>query len=120
MARQLERFRAALASGMPRRGWKIGINVPEVLRRLDLTHPGVGWIDGRRVFADGVELAARADARLHAEPELALAIARAVPPACDADLLSGSFTASAAPLTAGHEIAADFGPLGRVRTRIAA
>ena len=39
MARQLDRFRAALADGMPRLSWKIGINVPEVLRRLDLPHP---------------------------------------------------------------------------------
>jgi 2-keto-4-pentenoate hydratase len=218
MARQLERFRAARAAGMPRAGWKVGINVPEVLRRLDLPHPGVGWLDGRRVFGDAVELPARADARLHAEPEVAIRLARAVPAGCEVELarqcigavhpaleivsyakptaglddaiahcmfhdatilgapappdaarglgdpwpvlrvgdrpadppradlvrsdlgelvafvaaylaafgesleagdlvLSGSFTASAAALAAGHEVAADFGPLGRVCAR---
>jgi 2-keto-4-pentenoate hydratase len=86
MGRQLERFHAALAAGMPRRGWKIGINVPEVLARLDLPHPGVGWLDGHRVLTDGAQLPLRAEARLHAEPEVAVRIARAVAPGCSADL----------------------------------
>jgi len=86
MERQLERFRAALAGGMPRRGWKIGINVPEVLRRLELPHPGLGWIDGRRVFSDGAELASEPGARLHVEPEVALRLARAVPRGASAEL----------------------------------
>lgn len=82
MARQLARLREALAGGMPRRGWKIGINVPEVLRRLHLPHPGVGWIDGRRVFGAGAELALRPGSRLHVEPEVAIRVARAVPAGC--------------------------------------
>jgi 2-keto-4-pentenoate hydratase len=93
MARQLERLRAALAAGMPRAGWKIGINVPEVLERLGLPHSGVGWLDGSRVFADGVELPMRPEARLHVEPEVALRVARAVPPGCPAQLARGHIAA---------------------------
>lgn len=78
MARQLERFGEALAEGMPRRGWKVGINVPEMLRQLDLPHPGVGWLDGRRVYPAGAELHPDSDARLHVEPEVAIVLSRAV------------------------------------------
>jgi 2-keto-4-pentenoate hydratase len=78
MARQLAAFRDALAAGMPRRGWKVGINVPEVLARLGLRHPGVGWLDGRRVVASGATVAARPPARLHVEPEVCLHVDRAV------------------------------------------
>lgn len=85
MGRQLERLREALAGGMPRRGWKIGINVPEVLRRLELPHSAVGWIDGSRVLPSGAALAAGPGARLHVEPEIAIRLARAVAPGCAAD-----------------------------------
>ncbi len=84
MAMQLARFHDALAGGMPRRGWKIGINVPEMLGRLDLPHPGVGWLDGRSVFSTGAELQQRCDAKLHVEPEIAVSLSKAVPPGCSA------------------------------------
>ncbi len=41
MTRQLEALDAALAQGMPRRGWKVAIDVPEVPARLGLPHAGV-------------------------------------------------------------------------------
>jgi len=82
MARQLVRLREALADGMPRRGWKIGINVPEVRRQLDLPHSVVGWIDGRRVFSTGAVLAPSGEARLLVEPELAVSLAALVPAGC--------------------------------------
>ena len=44
MARQLERFREAIAAGMPRVGWKIGINDPAAQERIGLSAPIVGWI----------------------------------------------------------------------------
>jgi len=85
MTRQLERLRQARAGGMPRRGWKIGINVPEMLRRLDLPHPGVAWIDGGKVLATGSELEVPPGARLHVEPELAIRLGEAVAPGTAAD-----------------------------------
>ncbi len=75
MERQLGALDAALAAGMPRRGWKVGINVPDVQARLGLIHAGVGWLDGRRVLASGDRLEASEGSRLHVEPELALEIA---------------------------------------------
>jgi 2-keto-4-pentenoate hydratase len=74
MERQLRALEGALAQGMPRRGWKVGINVPEVRERLGLPHAAVGWLEGRRVLASGARLEAPAGSRLHAEPELALRI----------------------------------------------
>jgi 2-keto-4-pentenoate hydratase len=101
MTRQLEALDAALAQGMPRRGWKVGINVPEVQTRLGLPHAGVGWLDGRCVLASGARLEAVADSRLeavadsrleavadsrlHVEAEVALAIGAAVDGAASLD-----------------------------------
>jgi 2-keto-4-pentenoate hydratase len=79
MARQRERLREALAAGMPRLGWKVGINVPEIQRRLDIPHAAVGWLDGRRVVDSGDSLVAVPDARLQVEPEIAIRLGRALP-----------------------------------------
>lgn len=85
MERQLARWRAARANGMPRAGWKVGINVPEVQARLGLAHPLLGWLDGSRVHASGARLEATAGAKWHVEPELAIRIAEAVDPAAGPD-----------------------------------
>lgn len=79
MESQLERFRDARAAGMPRRGWKIAINVPEVLRHLDLPHSGVGWLDGNHVLSSGESFVSPPDAKLLVEPEVAIHIASNVP-----------------------------------------
>jgi 2-keto-4-pentenoate hydratase len=74
MERQLAALVAARAEGMPRRGWKIGINVPEVLAQLCLPHPGLGWIDGNRILDSGSMLDTLPGSQLHVEPEVALRI----------------------------------------------
>jgi 2-keto-4-pentenoate hydratase len=81
---QLAALREALAGGMPRRGWKVGINVPEVLASLGLRHPGVGWLDGHRSYASGDVVPATSGARLHVEPELALRVRSRISPAMSA------------------------------------
>ena len=53
MARQIERFRVALAAGMPRVGWKVGASDPRAQERMGLSGPLVGWLDGQRVSAPG-------------------------------------------------------------------
>ena len=78
MAEQLQRLDARLAAGMPRLGWKVGINVPEVQRQVGLTHALVGWLDGARCYASGDSVLLSASARLHAEVELCVRVARAV------------------------------------------
>jgi 2-keto-4-pentenoate hydratase len=85
MERQLARLRSALDAGMPRRGWKIGINVPEVLARAGLAHPGLGWLNGYRVLESGAELTPTPGARLHVEPEVCLHVAAPVAPSASSD-----------------------------------
>jgi len=72
LAEQRAALERALSSGMPRAGWKIGLNVPEVQQRLGLGGSLVGWIDGRRVVATGSRYEVRPGTRLHVEAELAL------------------------------------------------
>jgi 2-keto-4-pentenoate hydratase len=96
VARQLAALRAAQAAGMPRCGWKVGINVPEVLAGLGLTHPGVAWLDGRRRWAHGEDVPCPAQALLHVEPELCLELGDDVPAAADAEA-AGERIAGVAP-----------------------
>ena len=77
-AQQLALLRERMAAGMPRLGWKVGINVPEVQRKLGLSQPLVGWLDGERLFPSGSTLPISQHSKLHVEPELCLRIARPV------------------------------------------
>jgi 2-oxo-3-hexenedioate decarboxylase len=83
MSVQLAALRERLAQGMPRRGWKVGINVPEVQHKLGLAHALVGWLDGDRVLADGAQLAYEPGMQLHVEPELCLRLGASVAPDTD-------------------------------------
>jgi 2-keto-4-pentenoate hydratase len=85
MARQLEALQAARSAGMPRLGWKIGINVPDVLQRLGLSHPGVAWLDGRSRLESGAVFSAAAGSQLHVEPELGLWLAAPIAPGSSAE-----------------------------------
>lgn len=78
MQAQLAAYRARLAAGMPRLGWKLGINVPEVLAHFDVSHSAVGWLDGERRLASGTRYTAPEAARLRVEPELCLRLGRDV------------------------------------------
>ena len=77
-AQQLQLLDARLAAGMPRLGWKVGINVPEVQRQLGLTHALVGFLDGARSYASGDAVPLAASAKVHAEVELCVRLASAV------------------------------------------
>ena len=74
MTVQLQQLAAAQATGMPRRGWKIGINVPEILKQLSLPHPGIGWLNGLQVYSSNAVFKAPPESQLHVEPEVALLI----------------------------------------------
>jgi len=79
MRRQMEAFRAALAAGMARTGWKIGINDPAAQQRMGLTSTLVGWLDGRRVFEAGQPYRAPEGARPRVEAEVAVRVGADVP-----------------------------------------
>jgi 2-oxo-3-hexenedioate decarboxylase len=86
---QLQCLDARLAAGMPRLGWKVGINVPEVQRKLGLTHALVGWLDGERCYASGDAVPVPTQAKLHVEVELCVRLGSAPDPHADeASLLS--------------------------------
>jgi 2-keto-4-pentenoate hydratase len=72
MRAQLQRFRQALARGMPRLGWKIGINDPKMLERLGLDAPIVGWLDGDRAVPTDQPYTVVAGTRVSLEAEVAI------------------------------------------------
>jgi 2-keto-4-pentenoate hydratase len=85
MTEQLQRLDARLIAGMPRLGWKVGINVPEVQRQVGLTHALVGWLDGERssMFHFGTVLGSwqppRADIAIAADVALRVERVHAAP-----------------------------------------
>jgi 2-oxo-hept-3-ene-1,7-dioate hydratase len=74
MKAQVQRFRAALAAGMPRLGWKIGINDPKMLERLGLEASVVGWLAGDRAVPAGGVYRIRAGTRVGLEAEVAVRV----------------------------------------------
>jgi 2-keto-4-pentenoate hydratase len=80
MDAQLAALDDALEGGMPRAGWKVGINVPEVLEALGLRHPGIGWLSGHDVHRSGDTIRIAADRRLHVEPEVCLRVRDRISP----------------------------------------
>jgi len=74
-ASQLALLRSRIAAGMQHRGWKIGINVPEIQAELGLDHSLVGWLDGDRIFPNGATLPLPSGSLFHVEPELCLRLA---------------------------------------------
>ncbi len=72
MRAQLERFRQALSRGMPRLGWKIGMNDPKLLERLGLDAPVVGWLAGDRRLASGDVFTLVSGTRVALEAEVAI------------------------------------------------
>lgn len=77
-AAQLEAMRVRIAAGMPRRGWKVGINVPEIRAKLGLKHSLVGWLDGDKVLRSGAKVPIPSGSLFHVEPELCLRLEESV------------------------------------------
>jgi len=86
MASQLARLEGALRGGMPRAGWKVGLNFPEVRAAVGVSDVVVGWIDGARVLRSGATMAVPTDARLHVEAEICLRVAHAIAADASADV----------------------------------
>jgi 2-keto-4-pentenoate hydratase len=74
LRRQLRSWRESLDGGAARIGWKIGLNIPEVQRRLGLTEPVIGHLTSATQLASGDSFDAAQTSALHVEPELALEI----------------------------------------------
>jgi 2-keto-4-pentenoate hydratase len=85
MTAQREAFVRALAGGMPRAGWKVGLNVREMQERLGLGASAVAWLDGRRVLRSGGAFAAAPGSAIHVEAETALRLGADVPAGSSAE-----------------------------------
>ena len=72
MKAQLREFRDAIVQGQPRLGWKIGINDPKMLERLELVWPVVGWLSGARALRSGDTYTLRPGTRVALEAEVAI------------------------------------------------
>jgi 2-oxo-3-hexenedioate decarboxylase len=81
---QLDRWRAALAGGARRIGWKIGLNFPEVEQVIG-RQPVIGHLTSRTLLSSGAGYAIEPGAELRAETEVALSIGRRVAPEADRD-----------------------------------
>lgn len=71
---QIRRLRDAMTDGMPRLGWKIGVNDPKLLERLGLSSPLVGWLDGARAVGPGGVYMVPTGARVALEAEVAVRV----------------------------------------------
>jgi 2-oxo-hept-3-ene-1,7-dioate hydratase len=116
MALQLRRFRDALGRGMPRLGWKIGINDPRMLARLGLEAPVVGWLDGARALRSGEVYMVPPGTRVAIEAEVAVRVGgggavAAVAPAFE--LVNYSVPANSLEGVLEHDIFHDAVVLGR-------
>jgi 2-keto-4-pentenoate hydratase len=74
MAAQLRRFDARLALGMPRVGWKIGVNDSRLQQALGLTEPVVGALSGAGACESGASYPVRPGAKLFVEAEVAMRV----------------------------------------------
>ena len=95
MARQIQAFHAARAAGMPRLGWKIGLNDLAAQQRLGLPSPVVGWLDGRRLVREGEPYAPPAGAKPRIEAETAILVAADVPGGASLDAARAAIAAIA-------------------------
>lgn len=95
MARQLAAYHEALAAGMPRLGWKIGINDPAAQQRMGIAATLVGWLDGRRVFLDGQPYQPRPGSKPRIEAEVAVRVGADVPAGADAAAARAAIAAMA-------------------------
>lgn len=85
MVSQLARLEGALRAGMPRAGWKVGLNFPEVRATLGVPEIVVAWIDGNRVLRSGATLEPEPDARLSVEAEACIRVAQRIAPGASAE-----------------------------------
>jgi 2-keto-4-pentenoate hydratase len=77
---QLASWRAELQGGARRVGWKIGLNVPEVQRALEIEEPVIGYLTSATLIEAGGAFDATGAVELRAEPEVALTIGHDVEP----------------------------------------
>ncbi len=72
LVEQLTEWRRKLDGGAHRVGWKIGINVPDVQRKLGLRESVIGHLTSATQLSDGATFDGASATELRLEPEVAL------------------------------------------------
>ncbi len=72
LVRQLADWHRALNGGAERVGWKIGLNVPDMQRKLGLRESVIGHLTSATQLGDGTAFDGAAATDLRVEPEVAL------------------------------------------------
>jgi 2-keto-4-pentenoate hydratase len=85
MRAQLELRRKRLEAGDAVLGWKVGFAAPEMLKRLEITGPLVGFLTRKALVHSGANVSLAGWARPVAEPEIAVHIGRDVTAGPDHD-----------------------------------
>ena len=84
---QLARLEELLEDGHEHLGWKIGLNSAAVMERMETDAPVVGFLTSATLVEEGDEHSLAGSTAAAAEPEVAIHLARDVPP--DADAAAG-------------------------------
>ncbi len=90
MRAQLEVRRARLASGDAPLGWKVGFAAPEMLKRLDISGPLVGFLTRNALVQSGASVSLTGWAKPVAEPEIAVHVSHDVSAGADRDTANGA------------------------------
>src|SRR5215831_16459949 len=83
MRAQLEMRRKRLEGGDAPLGWKVGFAAPEMLKRLGISGPLVGFLTRNALVRSGATVSLAGWAKPVAEPEIAVHLARDVPAGAD-------------------------------------
>jgi 2-keto-4-pentenoate hydratase len=84
---QLARLEELLADGHQHLGWKIGLNSAAVMERMETDAPVIGFLTSATLLEEGGEHSLEGGTAVAAEAEVAVHLARDVPP--DADAAAG-------------------------------
>jgi 2-keto-4-pentenoate hydratase len=87
---QLETWRAELARGAKRLGWKIGLNDPAIQERLGLRAPVIGFLTDHTLVAPGGRHSLAGAERGAAEAEIAIELRRDVEAGAEPDAALGA------------------------------
>lgn len=74
MKAQLGSWRARLAAGERRIGWKVALNTPVVQRQLGISKPVIGYLTSGTELAPGASHSLAGGTRVSLEPEIAIRI----------------------------------------------
>jgi 2-keto-4-pentenoate hydratase len=80
---QLEMRRKRLDGGDATLGWKVGFAAPEMLKRLDVSGPLIGFLTRKALVHSGANVSLAGWAKPVAEPEIAVHVSRDVPAGAD-------------------------------------